>query len=300
MTTLISACRRMYMNHKDKKRVSLSRSKGGTFSIFLFMLIMGAFMALPLFYSVIQSFKPLEEIFAYPPRFFVRNPTFDNFRQVLVLSDNLWVPFTRYLFNSVFITVIGTILYVSISSAAAYPLAKVRFYGSKTFNIMIQWTLLFTSEVTAIPKYLIVAKLGFVDTYWAIILPYLSSTMGVFLVRQFIVASIPDSILEAARIDGASEYSIFFKIVLPSIKPALMTLTIFAFKDLWNTGLAGEYIYSENLKGLNAVMTQISTGGLGRTGPACAVAVLMMIPPLIVFIFTQSSVMETMTHSGLK
>lgn len=300
MSTLAKSIKLYVQNQKDKRKVKLSRSLGGTLSIFLFLIIVGAFMALPLVYSIIQSFKPLEEIFAYPPRFFVRNPTFDNYRQVIVLSDNLWVPFSRYLFNSFFVTVIGTLVYVTISTAAAYPLAKARFFGSKTCNIIFQWTLLFTAEVTAIPKYLIVAKLGLVDTYWAIILPYLSSTMGVFLMRQFIVASIPDSILEAARIDGASEYSIFFRIILPNVKPALMTLVIFAFKDLWNTGLAGEYIYSENLKGLNAVMTQISTGGLGRTGPACAVAVLMMIPPMAIFIFTQSSVMETMTHSGLK
>lgn len=300
MSTLVRVYHEISQKRKTKKRVKLSRSLGGTLSIFSFLILMGAFMALPLVYSVIQSFKPLEEIFAYPPRFFVRNPTFDNFRQVLVLSDNLWVPFSRYLFNSFFITIVGTILYVSISSAAAYPLAKAKFFGSKTCNVMFQWALLFTAEVTAIPKYLIVAKLGLVDTHWAIILPYLSSTMGVFLMRQFMVVSIPHSVLEAARIDGASEYGIFFRIVLPNVKPALMTLIIFAFKDLWNTGLAGEYVYSENLKGLNAVMTQISTGGLGRTGASCAVAVLMMIPPFLVFIFTQSSVMETMTHSGLK
>ncbi|MBR2337999.1 MAG: carbohydrate ABC transporter permease [Clostridia bacterium] len=291
---------RLAVGYRVKKKVRLSRSAGGTLGIFLFLALVSVFMALPLVYSVIQSLKPLEEIFAYPPRFFVYNPTLDNFRQVLALTDNLWVSFSRYLFNSIFVTIVGTVLYVILSSMAAYPLAKARFFGSKFCNMLFQWTLLFTAEVTAIAKYLIVAKLGLVDTYWAIIFPYLSSTMGVFLMRQFIVASIPDSTLEAARIDGASEYSIFFRIVLPSVRPAWMTLMIFAFKDLWNAGTSAEYIYSENLKGLNAVMTQISTGGIGRTGPACAVAVLMMIPPIAVFIYSQSSVMETMTHSGLK
>ena len=282
------------------RKVRLSRSAGGTVGIFLFLALVSVFMALPLVYSVIQSLKPLEEIFAYPPRFFVYNPTLDNFRQVFALTDNLWVSFSRYLFNSLFVTIVGTILYIVFSTMAAYPLAKGRFLGNKTLNILFQWTLLFTAEVTAIAKYLIVAKLGMVDTYWAIIFPYLSSTMGVFLMRQYIVASIPDSTLEAARIDGASEYAIFTKIILPSVRPAWMTLMIFAFKDLWNAGTSAEYIYSENLKGLNAVMSQISTGGLGRTGPACAVAVLMMIPPILVFVYSQSSVMETMTHSGLK
>ena len=300
MNTISAVYRKIQFQYRSRKKVRLSRSKSGTVSIFLFLLIVSAFMALPLVYSVIQSLKPLEEIFAYPPRFFVYNPTLDNFRQVLALTDNLWVPFARYLFNSFFVTIAGTLIFVILSSMAAYPLAKARFFGSKFINQLFVWTLLFTAEVTAIPKYLVVAKLGLVDTYLAIILPYLATTMGVFLMRQFMVASIPDSTLEAARVDGASEYRIFAQIVLPSVKPAWMTLVIFAFKDLWNAGTSTEYIYSENLKGLNAVMSTISTGGLGRTGAACAVAVLMMIPPIVIFIYSQSSVMETMTHSGLK
>ncbi len=300
MSTITALYQRIRFNYRSRKRVRLSRSAGGTIGIFLFLLIVCSFMALPLVYSILQSLKPLEEIFAYPPRFFVYNPTLDNFRQVLSLTDNLWVPFSRYLFNSFFVTILGTILYVALSSMAAYPLAKARFFGSKFVNQLFVWTLLFTAEVTAIPKYLIVAKLGLVDSYFAIVLPYLSSTMGVFLMRQFMVASIPDSTLEAARVDGASEYRIFGQIVLPSVKPAWMTLIIFAFKDLWNAGTSAEYIYSENLKGLNAVMSSISTGGIGRTGAACAVAVLMMIPPIAIFVYSQSSVMETMTHSGLK
>ncbi len=300
MNTISAVYRKIQFRYRSRKKVRLSRSKGGTLGIFLFLVIVSAFMALPLVYSVIQSLKPLEEIFAYPPRFFVYNPTLDNFRQVLALTDNLWVPFARYLFNSFFVTIAGTLIFVILSSMAAYPLAKARFFGSKFINQLFVWTLLFTAEVTAIPKYLVVAKLGLVDTYLAIILPYLATTMGVFLMRQFMVASIPDSTLEAARVDGASEYRIFAQIVLPSVKPAWMTLVIFAFKDLWNAGTSTEYIYSENLKGLNAVMSTISTGGLGRTGAACAVAVLMMIPPIVIFIYSQSSVMETMTHSGLK
>lgn len=300
MSTITAIYRKMQFTYHSRRKVRLSRSVGGTAGIFLFLLIICTFMALPLVYSIIQSLKPLEEIFAYPPRFFVYNPTLDNFRQVLSLTNNLWVPFSRYLFNSFFVTIIGTVLYVVLSTMAAYPLAKARFFGSKLVNQLFVWTLLFTAEVTAIPKYIVVSKLGLVDSYFAIILPYLSSTMGVFLMRQFMVASIPDSTLEAARVDGASEYRIFSQIVLPSVKPACMTLVIFAFKDLWNAGTSTEYIYSETLKGLNTVMSTISTGGLGRTGAACAVAVLMMIPPITVFIYSQSSVMETMTHSGLK
>lgn len=282
------------------KRVRLSRSVAGTIGIWCFLVLVSAFMVLPMVYSIIQSIKPLEEIFAYPPRFFVQHPTLDNFRQVLVLTDNLWVPFSRYLTNSILVTVTGTVLYVLISSMAAYPLAKARFFGSQVIGNLIVFTLLFTAEVTQIPKYLIVSMLRLVDTQAAIIFPYCASTMGVFLMKQFMVSAIPDSTLEAARIDGASEYKIFSHIVLPSVKPAWMTLVIFAFKDLWNNGYESVYIYSENLKGLTNVMSTISTGGLGRSGPAAAVAVLMMVPPIAIFLYSQSSVMETMTHSGLK
>jgi putative chitobiose transport system permease protein len=301
MSSPISSLYKNLRFHRHaKNRVRLSRSASGTFVIFLFLAVISLFMALPLVYSVIQSVKPMDEIFAYPPRFFVRHITFDNFCQVFRLADNLWVPFSRYIFNSFYIAIIGTVAYVFLSSSAAYSLAKGNFFGKKLMSEMIVWTLLFTGEVTAIPKYLIVAKLGLVDSNWSIILTYLSGTMGVFLMRQFIMASIPDSTLEAARIDGASEYRIFFTIIMPSVRPAWLTLIIFAFKDLWNTGSSSEYIYSENLKGLNAVMSSISTGGLGRTGAACAAAVIMMIPPIVIFLYSQSSVMETMTHSGLK
>ncbi len=296
----VNILNKLTANRKPSQNIRLSRSTTGTIMIFMFLAVVSLFMALPLIYAIVQSLKPINEIFAYPPRFFVQRPTISNFRQVFILSDSLWVPFTRYLFNSVFVSVIGTVIYVLISTAAAYPLAKGKFAGKALVFNMVVWTLLFTTEVTAVPKYLVVAKLGLVDTYWALIFPYFANTLGVFLVRQFIVSSIPDSTLEAARIDGASEYRIFRSIVIPSVKPAWLTLTILAFKDLWNGGSSGDYIYSESLKGLNAAMSSIAAGGLGRTGAACAVAVLMMIPPIIIFLYSQSSVMETMTHSGLK
>lgn len=180
---------------RARKRVRLSRSFGGTLLIFLFLLCMSAFMMFPIFYSVIQAFKPLNEIFAYPPRFFVRNPTLDNFRQVFQLADNLSVPFARYLSNSIFISVVGTAFYVILASLAAYPLAKGRFPGIGVISNIIVWTLLFRTEVIGIPQYFVIAKLGMVDTLYAILLPAMASTMGVFLMKQFITASIPDATL---------------------------------------------------------------------------------------------------------
>ena len=291
--------RQAISERRARKRVRLSRSLSGTVVIFLFLIVIGAFMALPILYSILQAFKPLDEIFAYPPRFFVRRPTLDNFRQVFQLADNLSVPFARYATNSIFVSVVGTVIYVIIASLMAYPLAKGKFTGATLISNLIVWTLLFRPEVTGIPQYFVIAKLGMVDTVFAILLPAMASTMGVFLMKQFIIASIPDATLEAARIDGAGELRIFWKIVMPSIKPAWMTLLIFTFLSMWNaTGV--QYVYSEQLKMLPSVLQTISAGGIVRAGAGSAVAVVLMIPPILIFILSQRSVMETMSHSGLK
>lgn len=285
---------------RSHKTVRLSRSKAGDIGVFIFLLLICAFMILPMLYSVIQAFKPLDELFLYPPRFFVRNPTTQNFSDVFYLTESLEVPFLRYVFNSVFITVAGTTIYIILASAAGYALGKGTFKGKSALSALVVWALLFRPEVTAIPQYVIVSKLGMVNTYWALILPALASTMGVFLIRQFVVVAIPDATLEAARIDGASEYRIFFKIVMPGIKPALMTAIIFTFQSLWNSASGTQFIFSEKLKGLPNVLSTIVAGGIARAGAASAVSVILMIPPIIVFLISQSSVMETMTHSGLK
>ncbi len=286
--------------HGRAGNATLSRSHAGNFCVFLFLLIVGAFMALPLVYTLVQSVKPTEELFTYPPKFYVKNPTFDNFKQAFQLAGNLWVPFTRYLFNSVFIAVVGTGVYILVASLAAYPMAKAkRLPGMAFISQLIVWTLLFRTEVTAIPQYVVIAKLGMVNTYWSILLPALAGTFGVFLMRQFMVSAIPDAILEAARIDGANEYKIFWSISMPCVKPAWMTLIIFTFQSLWSA-TGGTYIYEESMRMLPNVLSQIAAGGIARTGAGSAVAVIIMIPPIIVFLISQSSVMETMAQSGIK
>lgn len=282
-----------------KKSKKLSRSKGGNFLVFIFLIIVAAFMALPAYYSIIQSLKPIEELFAYPPKFFVRNPTLSNYSRAFRLAGSSWVPFSRYLVNSIFVSVTGTVLCVIISALAAYPLAKAKVPGIKFLGTLVVWTLLFTAEVTAIPRYIVVAKLGIIDTYLAILLPALAGSFGVFLLKQFMSNSIPDAILEAARIDGASEYRIFWGIVMPNVKPAWLTLIIFTFQSMWAT-TGGNYIYSEELKTLPSVLGTIAGGGIARSGAGCAVAVFLMLPPVVIFIISQSSIMDTMAHSGLK
>lgn len=283
---------------KAKTGVTLSRSKRGTVFIFLFLVLASLFMILPVLYTVVTAFKPLHEIFYWPPRFFVREPSLENFTMLFELTQDMWVPLERYVFNSVFISVLGTFLYIFIASMAAYPLAK---YKSRVITVMYQivvLAILFRPEVTRIPQYIILTKMNLINTYPALIFPVLASSFGVFLMRQFMVG-VPDEILESARIDGASEYTIFFRFIMPMVKPAWLTLVIFTFTQFWNMS-GTEYVYNENMKTLTVVLQQIASAGIGRAGAGAAVALLMMIPPYGVFIFSQSSVMETMAHSGIK
>lgn len=280
---------------KGKK---LNRSIGGNIIIFLMLALVGAFMALPFVYAVVQSLKPLEEIFLFPPRFFVRNPTLSNYSMLGTLTSNLWVPFSRYAFNSIFITLVGTVGHVILASMAAYPLAKKKFPGSNILFQMVVLSLLFTGQVTHIPQYIVMAKLNFINTYSALILPPIAASLGLFLMKQF-MSQIPDSLIEAATIDGASQIAVFWKVVMPYVKPAWLTLTIFAFQSIWNkTGMS--FIYNENLKVLPTVLKQIAEGGIARAGVGAAASVILMIPPIITFVLVQSNVLETMGHSGIK
>lgn len=280
------------------KRTSLSRSTGGTVAIFAFLIIMGAFMLLPLIYVIVTAFKPLDEILAYPPKFFVRHPTLSNFTDLIEITQETWIPFERSLFNSLALAFLGTVIYIVVASMAAFPLAKSRERFISVYYQIVVLAILFRPEVTRTPLYIIMSRLHLINTFWSLVLPALSGSFGVFLMRQFMM-TIPDSMLEAARVDGASEYLIFWKIVMPMVKPAWMTLAIFTFKDLWNTGET-QYIYEESMKTLTAVMQSISSAGIARAGAGAAVALLMMIPPVVVFVISQSSVMETMATTGIK
>lgn len=280
------------------KRRTLSRSTGGTVVIFIFLGIMGAFMLLPLIYVIVTAFKPLNEILAYPPKFFVQHPTLDNFSDLIEITQETWIPFERSLFNSLSLAVVGTTVYIFIASMAAYPLAKNRSrYVSVIYQVVVL-AILFRPEVTRTPLYIIMSRLGLINTVWSLLLPVLAGSFGVFLMRQFMM-TVPNEMLEAARVDGANEFVIFGKLVMPMVKPAWMTLAIFTFKDLWNTGET-QYIYEESLKTLTAVMQSISSAGIARAGAGAAVALLMMIPPVVVFVISQSSVMETMATTGIK
>lgn len=291
---------RIIKNHyKENKTISLSRSKWGTVCIFLFLLLIALFMSVPLIYTILQSIKPIEEFYIYPPKFYVINPTFDNYRAILDSVGTLGVPFTRYLFNAVFTTAVGTSLYLCIALITAYPIAKSKIKGVKILNAMLVYAMLFHNDTMSMLRFVVMSYMGIIDTYWAVILPNLASTMGIFLLAQFMRSNISDQVLEAARIDGAGEIKILFKIVAPSVKAGWLTVFIFVFQSYWNAGNS-PYIYSENLKHISAAMTSIASSGITRAGTGMAVTLILMIPTVVIFIWNQRSIMNTMAHSGLK
>lgn len=280
------------------KRRKPNRSVVGDFFLYLFLLFVAFVMAFPIIYAVSSALKPLDELFKFPPRVFAQHPTLDNFSDLFVTMGKSWVTFSRYLFNTVFITGVGTVGHLLIASMGAFVLAKYEFPGNKTFFKIVTVSMMFTGYVTQIPNYLILNKLGWIDTYWAIIIPAFASPMGLFLMKQF-MEGLPTSLIEAAKIDGATEWEIFIRIVFPNVKPAWMTLIIFSVQALWNNK-AATLIYSEEKKTLVYALQQIQTGGIARTGQGAAVLVVVMIVPIIIFVLSESQILETMASSGLK
>ncbi|MBQ9334151.1 MAG: carbohydrate ABC transporter permease [Lachnospiraceae bacterium] len=280
------------------KRRKPNRSIAGDIVLYVFLLLVALIMAFPIIYAVSSALKPLDELFKFPPRIFAQHPTTDNFSDLFVTMGKSWVTFSRYLFNTVFITAVGTIGHLLVASMGAFVLAKYEFPGNQAFFKLVTVAMMFTGYVTQIPNYLILNKLGWIDTYWSIIIPAFASPMGLFLMKQF-MEGLPTSLIEAAKIDGASEWKVFYSIVMPNVKPAWMTLIIFQVQALWNNK-ASTYIYSEERKTLVYALQQIQTGGIARTGQGAAVLVVVMIVPILIFVFSESQILETMASSGLK
>lgn len=280
------------------KRRKPNRSIAGDIALYLFLTLVAFIMAFPIIYAVSSALKPLDELFKFPPTIFAQHPTTDNFSDLFITMGKSWVTFSRYLFNTVFITAVGTAGHLIIASMGAFVLAKYEFPGAQVFFKVVTVAMMFTGYATAIPNYIILNKLGWIDTYWAIIIPAFASPMGFFLMKQF-MEGLPTSLIEAAKIDGANEWKVFSGIVMPNVKPAWMTLIIFSVQALWNNK-ASTYIYSEERKTLVYALQQIQAGGIARTGQGAAVLVVVMIVPIIIFVFSESQILETMASSGLK
>lgn len=282
-----------------KHKVVLNRSAGGDAGITVLLTILGVFMILPMIYVIMQSLKPLDELFMFPPRFYVVNPTLINFKELFGLMNTSWVPFSRYIFNTVFTSVAGTTGNLFFSSLAAYAMAKIKFPGGKMMFTTVRTSLMFHSTVTTITSFIIMAALKWVDTYLAIIIPAFCTSLGLYLMKQFMETNVSDAVLESARLDGASELKTFWVIAMPMVKPAWLTLIIYSFQGLWNAG-SSIYIHSEQLKSFNYAINQIVAGGIRRSGASAASTVIMMLVPILVFVVSQSNIIETMGSSGMK
>lgn len=264
------------------------------------LVLIGAVMVLPLLYMVVNAFKPYDEFFLWPPRFWVRRPTLEHFANLVMSTDASVVPVSRYVFNSVFVTALTVSLILVVQSMAAFPLAKHRFPGRRIIYVLNMAAFMFATEVVQIPRFLVVNALGMVDTYWALIIPLLAQPFMVFLLVQY-MGEVPEALLEAARMDGANHWYVYSRVVMPLIRPALATVLIFTFIAIWRDGFSPIiYVRTEALKTLPVVMSTIFGGGVGRAGPAAAASFLMTAPTVVIFVLLQRHVLSTMAYSGIK
>lgn len=284
---------------KKQRRLRIKRPR---WHIYLMLSPMVLLSILPIMYIVFTAFKPIGELFAYPPKFYTLNPTWDNFRKLFEASEDTVFPLSMYLFNSVVSTLAVVLIGMIISLAAAYVLSKKRFRGRKLIFKMNTLSMMFVATAVSIPRYLIIKEVGLIDSFWANIIPMLAMPVGVFLLKQF-VDQLPDEVIEAARIDGANDYQIVWRIVTPLVKPALATVAILLFQNAWNGMEASKmFINTESLKTFAFYMNTLSNSGNGVAGVgiSAAASLLMFLPNVVLFILMQSKVMNTMAHSGMK
>ena len=279
---------------------SFHRSQIGFYLILIPMAIM---MLLPILFIINHAFKPISELFAYPPRFFVRNATLNNFTELARISSASGVPFSRYLINSLLITSVGVFFAITITALSAYGLSKLHFRGKKMLFEINTLALMFVPIAVQIPRYLVISQLGIIDTYWAHILPVAVMPVAMFLIKQFIDQT-PNELIESAKIDGASEMQIFYHIIRPIVSPAIATVGILAFQQIWNdTSTSITFITDESKRTLAFYMMSLTSAAgnnVAGQGMAAAASLIMFVPNLILFIFLQSKVMNTMAHSGIK
>lgn len=296
---IVKLIKQKFMSQSKPQYKRYTRSTAGNVLFFTLLVIAGAFSILPLIYCFCASLKPMDELLVFPPTIFVKRPTLENFITLPSVLGSLGIPLSRYFFNSLLASVAGTIGHIMAASLAAFVFSKSNIKGKHVLFIIVQFALLYNGYTLAIPQYLIFSKLHIIDTYLVYILPAIPSAMGCFLMKQYIDVSVPDSLLEAACIDGAGPFKVYAQVVMPIVKPVWMTLFLFSFRDQWSN-ISGGTIFSEQLKTLPQILSTITAGGIARMGCAMAATVLLLIPPMIVFKITQANVLETMGHSGIK
>ena len=285
-----------------KTRFNPDRFHLNQIPMYLVLVPLALFMALPIVFIINHAFKPIDELFAFPPRFFVENPVFDNFVKLARQASAGGISISRYIFNSVIVTGSVVLLSMVFSSMAAFALSKLRFRAKNILMEINNLAMMFVPVAVIIPRYLLVEKMGIINTYFAHILPLLALPVGMFLVKQF-TDQVPDSLIEAAIVDGANYFTVYRRIILPMIKPAIATVAILAFQSVWNnTETSAMYTNKESMRTLTFYMNTLAsnTNAVAGQGIAAAASLIMFLPNLILFILCQSKVMNTMAHSGIK
>lgn len=284
------------------KKINPKRFHVSQLKFYVFLLPLAIFMVLPIIYIFSTAFKPAEELFKFPPSFFVVNPTWENFKSLFELMAGTSVPATRYLFNSVIVTALTMFISIFLSVSAGYVLSKKKFKGQKLLFEINTLALMFVPIAVTIPRFIIIVNLGLTDRFISNILPIVAMPVGLFLIKQFI-DQVPNALLEAARMDGANEWQILTKIIIPSVRPAIATVAIMSFQSAWgNVEASVYYINNESLKTFAYYITTFSSASTSSItqGVTAASALIMFVPNLVIFIVMQSKVMDTMAHSGIK
>ena len=270
--------------------------------MYLVLVPLALFMSLPIVFIICHAFKPIEELFAFPPRFFVQNPSLDNFVKLSRQASAGGITLSRYIFNSLVVTSLVLLASILMSSMAAFALSKLKFRGKGVLMEINNLAMMFVPIAVIIPRYLLIDRLGLIDSYAAHILPLLAMPVGMFMVKQF-TDQVPDSLVEAAIVDGAGYFTVYRKIMLPMVGPAIATVAILAFQSVWNnTETSTMYINKESMRTLTFYMNTLAsnTNAVAGQGTAAAASMIMFLPNLILFILMQGRVMNTMAHSGLK
>lgn len=290
------------MSRYQGTKVNPSRFSASQIKFYILLLPMALFMLLPIIYIFTTAFKPADELFKFPPSFFVVNPTFDNFKMLFERMSTTSVPASRYLFNSILVAILTVLFSVILSVSAGYILSKKEFRGKKLLFEINTLALMFVPIAVSIPRFIIIVNLGLTDRFIANIIPIISMPVGLFLIKQNI-DQVPDSLIEACYMDGGNEFDIIFRVIIPMTRPAIATIAILSFQSAWgNVEASALYINNESLKTFAyyiSSFTSGNTGGIGQ-GLAAASALIMFLPNLIIFIFMQSKVMDTMANSGIK
>lgn len=273
----------------------------GQLKFYCILLPLAMFMVLPVVMTVNRAFMPLGELFAFPPHIFAKDPTLNNFKALFAVSSTTGVPLSRYLLNSVIVTLLTVLLNLVITIFGAYAFAKKRFKGKNLLFEINQLALMFVPTAVAISRYLVIVELELTDTWLVHVLPLAAMPVGLFLVKQF-MDQIPDALIEAAVIDGANELTIISKIVVPVVRPALATSVVLTFQQVWMAVEASNnYITDDSMRTLAYFLNSLSTNNtVAAAGMAAAASVILFVPNLIIFVCMQSQVMNTMSHSGIK